>query len=189
MIKIGSVIFVGPECFPIRYGILVDYNSVVWMYVNHNIEMANVTVVISTIYEFCKGHSYICDPNPKYDIIMSQKRALQSVGLVYPDNYFSITGDEFVYWCISGNCYSDVLNNCFYFGKHISATFKDMRLFKAMHHGIGIENNLVIHFFTESPNGNKALFSKKEYSNYINQKLWKFYSSRTSETFSSGSEE
>lgn len=160
MINIGSVLFVGSISFPIRYGILVDYDKVVWMKVNRDIELANGVVILSTVSKFCDECPCFYDSDPKYDISLSRERALRSIGIV-STAYYSITGDDFVYWCISGHHYHEALNNCFYFGKHISTTFKDLGMFKARHHGIGIENNLVIHFFAESPNRNKALFSRK----------------------------
>lgn len=67
-------------------------------------------------------------------------RASQNIGMVR-DNTFNTTGDNFAFWCVTNNEHPPYSTNIF--GQHLSIK-RIAGLYE--HHGIGVENNLVIHY-------------------------------------------
>lgn len=78
--------------------------------------------------------------NISFNLQDVRNRAVSSVGTI--DAYsFNLSGDNFAFWCITGNHLQTFQANNAYFGQHL---YVDRIGYQ--HHGIGIENGLVVHF-------------------------------------------
>lgn len=88
------------------------------------------------------------------------ERASNSLGKEKSEGIFSCLGDDFIYWCITGQ-YIEPDSNIF--GKHLSVKFQDYytHMIYAYHHGIGIENLGVVHFDDDVKGSEKKLGWKK----------------------------
>jgi hypothetical protein len=59
------------------------------------------------------------------------------------EGLYSVVGDDFAYFCLTGNYASPDSN---IYGEHLTVHFDEFGILKAKHHAIGIENGYVLHF-------------------------------------------
>lgn len=83
-----------------------------------------------------------CENSKEYSYAESLSRAEGVLGTLV-EGIYSLLGDDFAYWCMTGNYVSP---DSEIFGKHLVIPFYEFGVLKAKHHAIGIENNCVVHF-------------------------------------------
>lgn len=153
MLNSGDII-VRRTMTQLLFGVYIDTDTIITQLVPNDLKKQGCQIIICRYKEFSANaeilkciFSYFSSPN---DII---RRASSVVNTKYNEGIFSISGDDFIHYCVTGTTMSQELDSidtktCF--GEHILVPFTEHEgTIQGLHHGIGIENQNVIHFHGE----------------------------------------
>ena len=144
---VGAIGGQGESAF-MRCGILANDGKIVFQLTPQSIFEEGMRIVSSDLAAFVSKGQLFQFQLDSYDAEAVLSRALGAANHASSTGVFSRFGDDFVHWCISGQTMGPDLDEFGYFGEHFGVPFQDeyAHVIKAMHHAIGIENGLVIHF-------------------------------------------
>lgn len=80
-----------------------------------------------------------------YDKHETLVRAMSVDFKSYENGYYSVVGDDFVFWCLVGDNFDDFFLNS-KMGKHYKERYKEIGILSFSHHAIAIEQDYIIHF-------------------------------------------
>lgn len=138
----GDIIVSLRNKYPIRYGILSDQNTVIWL-VAPNILKPFASVVeisLNLFKEYGEPH-FIEVPDRAHTLLNA--RSLLHTPL---DGFYNLYGDDLIYLCVQGSLMEPDSGT---FGEHLTVDLHLPHSGKITRHGIGIENHQVVHFYTD----------------------------------------
>lgn len=150
----------------IRCGILCHDGSIVYQTTPQSLKNEGSKIVSTPLADFVgNGELWQFHFDPAHNAEATLTRALNAIGQEQPSGIFSVAGDDFAHWCITGDMmvppFDDQVDNQL-FGEHFRVPFEDniTHILKAYHHGIGIENGHIIEF-ANVDSSTKIFFSEK----------------------------
>ena len=141
----GIVIAANKKDTLLRYGILrADGNVIVQLADSRTIDCSRFKISIMDWPSFVEDADSLfrCTESTEYSNSECLSRAEGALGDLL-EGFYSILGDDFTYWCLTGN---HVLPDSDIYGEHLIVSFDEFGVLKAKHHAIGIEYHGVIHF-------------------------------------------
>lgn len=129
----------------LRYGILkADGDVIAQVAESRTLDCSRFKIAVMAWPSFVKEADNLlrCEESTEYSYAESLSRAEGALG-ASREGFYSILGDDFAYWCLTGNHPSPDFDT---YGEHLIIPFDEFGVLKAKHHAIGIEGRNIIHF-------------------------------------------